>query len=203
MTADSDSDGDMTMHKLDIWERQGFDVSGLRRLLQESPESAGTAILRFEEVVQRLVNLETELVRLDASGFETEVEELRSKVTDPKRLGEVTRGVIHLREMMKAKERDGRRRREIVEVIAAYERQGYKMEGVRKVLDGPITELELALSVFEDQVAIIQGMKAKLGPLKGKGRDSEVEAIELMLFDTGNIEEASEALDRLEKRMGH
>jgi hypothetical protein len=192
----------LTVHKLDIWERQGFDVSGLRRLLQESPESAGTAILRFEEVVQRLVNLETELVRLDARGFETEVEELRSKVTDPKRLGEVARGVIHLRERVKAKERDGRRRREITDVIAGYEREGFKMESVRKSLDGPITDLELKLSVFEDQVAIIKGIKARLGPLKGKGRDSEVEAIELMLFDIDNIEEASEALDRLEKRMG-
>ena len=201
MTADG-TDGEMTMHKFDIWERQGFDVSGLRRLLQESPDSAGTAIIRFEEVVQRLVNLEMELVRLDARGFETEIEELRGKVTDPKRLGEVARGVIHLRERVKAKERDERRRKEIGQVIADYEREGYRMESVRKVLDEPITDLELALSVFEDQVAIIKGMKSKLGPLKGKGRDSEVEAIELMLFDIENIEEASEALDRLEKRMG-
>ena len=69
----------------------------------------------YERKIQRLKQLERELISLDTKGFENEVRAIRSKIKDPDSVNQVEREISELKQKIEARER---RRKESVKVLS-------------------------------------------------------------------------------------
>lgn len=190
------------LHKMEIWTKQGFDTSGLATVLRQEHrdmEAVDRLFWRFEKMVERVVNMEKELLQLSVPDYEVEIEALRELMTDPKRFGEVARRYHHLVHAIRAHKREGQRRGELRETIERYRDMGFKVDSVQTAFDGDLQSLEVAVSELEDAVIILQDLQSSLEDLDPTGREERFEYVRRLLYNPEKVADAMDELDALER----
>lgn len=189
------------LYKMEIWTKQGFDTSGLATVLRQEHRDMDTVdklFWRFEKMVERVVNMEKDLFRLSTPEFETEVEALRDIMTDPTRLGEVSRKYHHLVERINNFKREGQRRRELKETVDRFRDMGYKVDYLPP-FDGDLKQFEVAVSELEDATIILQDLEQSLTSIDPTGREERIEFVRRLLYDPERLSEAMDEVEALER----
>jgi hypothetical protein len=189
-------------HKLDIWTRQGFDTTGLSEVMakeEKNVKDVDKLFWRFEKMVERVVNMEKDLLMISIPEFEVEIESLRTVMTDPKRLGEFSRKYHHLVERINNFKKEAQRRRELTETIERYKDMGYKVDPLMSMVEGDLRSLEIAVSELEDSVIILQDMEQRLNNVDPSGREERVEYVRTLLYDPERLSDAMDEVESLER----
>ncbi len=189
--------------RIGLWERMGFNVQGLRETLASGDAEPAEVLTRFEDLVRRSVRLEAELVRLASGEFELEAEEIRSMVTDPRRLGEARRRVEYLKEWGRLHEKEEGRRGQLKNRIEKLAQEGYVVDPLRGKADGDLDALELALSEVEDAVVVLTDLTERLNGLDPTADPIRLIDTRRMLRDPSRVAEAMAEVEDLEKRLPH
>lgn len=89
--------------KLDSWEKRGYDVSMLKETLKEDQDRARVVFRNFEEDVKKLKILEEILDSMETSGYEEEVQAIKSKFKNPEMNLAIEADIERLREKIEEK----------------------------------------------------------------------------------------------------
>jgi len=90
--------------KLKLWENRGYDVTELAKALKGDTEKARGMFRTFDEDVKKLKILEEILDSMETSGFEDEVQAIRSKFSKPEMNLAIEADIERLREKIEEKE---------------------------------------------------------------------------------------------------
>jgi len=189
-------------HKLDIWTKQGFETTGLAEVMakeEKNVKDVDKLFWRFEKMVERVVNMEKDLLMLSIPEFEVEIEALRMIMIDPTRLGEVSRKYHHLVERINNFKKDTQRRRELTETIGRYKDMGYKVGPLQSMVEGDLRPLEITVSELEDSVIILQDMEQRLNNVDPSGREDRIEYVRTLLYDPERLSDAMDEIESLER----
>lgn len=89
--------------KLKLWENRGYDVTELEKVLKGDTEKARDVFRTFEEDVKKLKILEEILDSMETSGFEDEVQAIKSKFKKPEMNLAIEADIERLREKVEEK----------------------------------------------------------------------------------------------------
>ncbi len=82
--------------RLFVWEMKGFDVSRLKKVIDENIESVTSEFISFTTYVQRLVELQKRYGMLDVRDFPEDANSIESKLFSPYRVVEVEAEIANL-----------------------------------------------------------------------------------------------------------
>ncbi|MFQ5909366.1 MAG: chromosomal replication initiator protein DnaA [Thermoplasmata archaeon] len=89
--------------KLESWEKRGYDVSKLEKVLEGDMEKAREIFRNFEEDVKKLKILEEILDSMETGGFEEEVQAVKAKFRNPEMNLAIEADIERLRERIEEK----------------------------------------------------------------------------------------------------
>ncbi|MFQ6127848.1 MAG: chromosomal replication initiator protein DnaA [Thermoplasmata archaeon] len=89
--------------KLESWEKRGYDVSKLEKVLEGDLEGARDVFRNYEEDVKKLKILEEILDSMETDGFDEEVQAIKSKFANPEMNLAIEADIERLREKIEEK----------------------------------------------------------------------------------------------------
>ncbi|MEM4729540.1 MAG: DUF835 domain-containing protein [Thermoplasmata archaeon] len=187
------------------WGEQGYDVSPLKALSAAPYEELRAEFERFEAAIQRLRELREELLLMDTTGFEGEVEAIKSRLMSPARVSELEDDIFrlkilierHRKEERRRKEEEERARAELASKIEAWKAEGFDVSGLQGWEGWPLERAREAVAAFERDVAELKRLEGELALLPLKDADAERARLMPLLRDVSKLKEARAELARL------
>ncbi len=198
--------------KMEEWRAQGYNTERLERALaKDDTDYISKEFLVFKIRLQKLEELKEEIniMVLSAEDFAPQVEGLRPLLKDVDKISEIRERISALkakidqaREERRRKEEQERKVREELGVkLLGWASQGYKIEELEKVFDGPLDVVQTVFDEFERTINKVNRLKQELGALETRGYEGEVGLISSKLGDGKRVVEAEEELELLKEKI--
>lgn len=197
---------------------QGMDTSRLEKALADPDiEVAAKAFVEYDQRLAGLAAAWNRLYTIDFRGFESDYQEIYSRLRDPFALEELNsmldrleKAVKERRESeMKAQEEERKKREEdlkrynLEQVIMSWKSRGYATEELEALLkEGDIEKTREAVAKFESEVRRLWEIGRRLMAMDLRGFEEEAKVIQAMLYDVTKVEEAETKLGVLEAKVG-
>lgn len=194
--------------KLRAWNSAGYNTSSLGAVLNEPLDAARKEFERFEAAIRKLHDLNEELILMDTAGFESEVEAIRSRLSQPARVNEVEDDIFRLKILIERRRKEERRKKEEEErarsdLDARIDRlrsEGYDLSRLgRADLRAP-AELRAELEALEKDVAALKELELELATVNPRGVESELERLKARLKNPAQLAELRADIGALKKR---
>lgn len=182
--------------KLNLWGSKGYIVINIKNKLDEKIESAEKAFEDFENIINKLKELQNKFESFTITGFEVLGNSIKSKLNNPNNISELVEEMADLENKIKAREK---RRMELKERIEGWKQEGFVVTKLENLID---VNLDTAWNVFTTLTDEIQALKAfekKLTSLEIKRHESEAESIKRLLKDPDAVKEVEKQLSELEE----
>ena len=177
--------------KLRDWNAQGYNTGQLGAVLDGPPEGVRSEFERFESSITKLRGLREELLLMDTTGFEGEVESIRSRLMAPTRVNEVEDDIFRLKILIERRRKEDRRRKEEDERTRGELRTRFaqwKSDGlITTKLEGWETlsaaQARTLFETFEKDVASLREFETELSTYVTRGYEEEVARLRKLLRD--------------------
>jgi hypothetical protein len=205
---DEDKLRDELRAKLRGWNSAGYNTSSLGAVLNEPLETARKEFERFEAAIQKLRDLNDELILMDTAGFESEVEGIRSRLSQPSRVNEVEDDIFRLKILIERRRKEERRKREdderaradLTARIDRWRSEGYDISRLGRASGLPPTELRAELDAFEKDVAALKEFETELLTINPRGVEAELDRLRAKLKNPAMLGELRADIASLKKR---
>ncbi len=169
--------------QLQEWVKQGYNVSSLRAVLARDQETILSTFKHYEKQVARLLKLESELERLDTSGFEEATDEIRQLLTDPSNLGRAGNLLASLKDKVAERDAERVRREELLAQADQWRKSGYILEDLGALADSNAKDLEAAVMAAHRWVEGQEVLAAELEGYRILGLGAEVDEVLPLRYD--------------------
>ena len=198
--------------KMEEWRAQGYNTERLERALaKDDTDYISKEFLVFKIRLQKLEELKEEIniLVLSAEDFAPQVEGLRPLLKDVDKISEIRERISALKAKID-QAREERRRKEELErkvreelgtKLLGWASQGYNIEELEKVFEGPLDVVQSAFDEFERTINKVNRLRQELGALETKGYEGEVALISSKLGDAKRVVEAEEELALLKEKI--
>jgi chromosomal replication initiator protein DnaA len=183
---------------LETWSGEGFDVSRIAPLFEETLETLEPEFVKLEQDITKLKEIGSQIESMDTKGVESVVDQLKEKLTNPDAVAEVEQGFTELQTKI---EQAGAIRNDLKTKLEAWKEQGLDVEALEPALDGDLGEAETAFTEFEGNLQKLEAFKTKLESLEAPGFEDDVEAIKSKLTDVSAIEEIEKMMGELDEKI--
>jgi DNA repair exonuclease SbcCD ATPase subunit len=198
--------------KMEEWRAQGYNTERLERALsKDDTDFISKEFLVFKIRLQKLEELKEEIniLVLSAEDFTSEVDGLRPLLKDVDKISEIRERISTLKARID-QAREGRRRKEEAErkvreelgaKLMGWATQGYNVEELERVFDGPLDVVQTVFDEFERTINKVNRIREELAALDHKGYEGEVGLIASKLGDVRRVVEAQEELELLKEKV--
>jgi len=195
--------------KLSDWTGQGYITLPLSAVVEGPLDEARREFERFETAVRKLRELKEELLLMDISGFETEVDSIRSRLMAPSRVSELEDDLFRLKILIERRRKEERRKREeddrsrtdLGARVAQWRSEGFNT----RRLDGWETlsgaQARANFESFEKDVAALREIEGELGMVSQRGLEDDIARLRRLLRDVESLPEAKTELAELRARL--
>jgi hypothetical protein len=202
------------VEKLTEWVSEDFRGGVLERLEQviardKDMVTVRTAFKVFESEVARVRELREVLDTLDATGFEAEVEEIRTSLGDIDRLDQVEQEMMALlrkielkhEEEEKRKIETDQKRKEFWDQIKAWEEEGFIVDNLKDIMDEELSVMRRNFVVYRIRIQKLREIRKKIEEITDETFLPEVNDILPLLRDVEKISEVEEKTAGLDSKM--
>jgi chromosomal replication initiator protein DnaA len=186
--------------KITALKEDGFVVTKIEGLFDESFNTLRDAFISFLDNVQKLKDIEVKLNEMSAPGHEDEITSLKEQLKDPENLPDIEQKLSGLEEAIS---KESELRNEINSKLNTWEEEGYEVSFFRENLSAPLDELEKLYSETEDNIKKLHTLGEQLDSLDILGHDEEAQKIKAQLKKPNAIVETeqmmAEFIDVLDK----
>jgi hypothetical protein len=194
--------------RLAEWTTQGYITLPLSAVVEGPLDEARREFDRFNAAVRRLQDLKEELLLMDTSGFETEVESIRSRLMAPSRVSEVEDDIFRLKILIERRRKEERRRREeddrwrsdLSGRLAQWRSDGFDTRRLEGWEGLPAAEAGARFEAFEKDASALRDIEGELAMLSPKGIEADVARLKGLLRDVGALAQARAELAELRTR---
>ena|GEM_PF-5985819 len=198
--------------KMEEWRAQGYNTERLERALsKDDTDYISKEFLVFKIRLQKLEELKEEIniMVLSAEDVAPQVEGLRPLLKDVDKISEIRERISALKakidqareERRKKEELERKVREELGVKLLGWASQGYNIEVLEKVFDGPLDVVQTVFDEFERTMNKVNRLRQELGALDTKGYEGEVGLISSKLGDAKRVVEAEEELELLKEKI--
>ncbi|MBM4248771.1 MAG: DUF835 domain-containing protein [Euryarchaeota archaeon] len=195
--------------KLARWTSEGYVTSDLAQSVEGTLDEAHRDFERFEGALRKLGELREELLLMDTTGFETEVESIRTRLNAPARVSELEDDIFRLKILIERRRKEERRRQAEEERsrtdfharLDQWAAEGFSTGRLAGWEGLPPGEARRLFEQFEKDASELREIEAELGMISQPGLDDEVAAARTLLRDVERLPEARQALQGLRSRL--
>ncbi|MGQ9582423.1 MAG: DUF835 domain-containing protein [Thermoplasmatota archaeon] len=191
--------------KMREWAELGFNTAPLAKLSTAPYETLKEEFERFEAAVQKLKEIGDELLLMDTTGFEAEVDAIRSRLNSPAHVSEVEDDIFRLKILIERRRKEERRRREeeeraraeMASKLALWSSEGFDLSPLHGHEGWPLHRAMEAFSDFERGVKELKELEGELALLPLKDPEAERKRLGPLLRDVRRVEEAQREVGKL------
>jgi len=198
--------------KMEEWKAKGYNVDRLvRALVRDDTDFISKEFLVFKIRLQKLEDLREELnvIALSAKDFAGEVEAIRDLLKDVDAISEIRERISELKAKIDEKRAEARRfeeeERELREILGTnltqWATQGYIVEELESVFEGPLDVVQAAFEEFERSITKMNSIREDLETIDTSGFEGDVALIHSKLSDVRRLVEAEEDLEVLREKV--
>jgi hypothetical protein len=179
-------------------EVMGYNVVPLRRIYAMGDfEVARHSVETYKQNIEKIKELKAHLERLDITGFEHEIEEVRELMTDPSKVWKIEETIKGIENKINSETEREKKFQALEAKLRAWEAEGYNTAYLYEVLTQDIAIIEEAFATFEANLARLKNLERRLNKVDTSRCQAETARIREMLKDTNRVDEAEAAMKDL------
>jgi hypothetical protein len=195
-------------NKLKEWTSIGFGTGRLATVLAGPLDAVKKDFEQFEASIQKLKELREELLVMNISGFEKEVDAMRPRFLEPDKVNDLEDDIFRLRILIERRNKEDRRRKEDDEKVTGelqkrldrWRSEGFDVTRVQEYHKRPTLQAAADFESFEKSVNALKELEGELSLVPPKGNESEILRIRNMLRSPERLQDAREAFAVLRRR---
>ena len=184
------------MEQVNAWKSSGLIVEKIEGVMGETLDTIEPIFSEFQAGVEKIQELAGKLGELDASGFESSVEAIKGKLTNPDLVGEVEKEIAELEENIKEQET---RKDELKKRIEGWREEGYKVDKLEAAIEGDFGKAWEEFTKFVDDIHTLKEFAGKLEGLDATGFDDQKNVLLEKLKDPDMIPQLENEIAALEQ----
>jgi hypothetical protein len=194
--------------RLADWTSQGYLTLPLSTIVEGPLEEARREFERFDTAVRKLKDLKEELLLMDTTGFEAELESIRPRLMAPSRVSEVEDDVFRLKILIERRRKEERRKREeddryrtdLSGRLSQWRGEGFDTRRLAGWEGLPAAEARSRFEAFEKDVQAMRDIEGELGTLPQRGIEADIARVRGLLRDLESLPQARSELATLRAR---
>jgi len=202
--ADDPEERQNLRNELLAWKKEGYNVNRLEKVIEGDLTTAWDEFTLFMDDVESLKSLRERLSNLSTKGYEDEFRSIEKKIYDPDQAEAVEKEIIELERKIKEKEmaakEDDEQRKDLLNELEDWKKEGYNISRLEKVLEGDISKAWDVFTGYMEDVENLNKLKDRLSQLDTKDFEKEAKEIQQGFTDPDRVKEISEKLEALEEK---
>jgi chromosomal replication initiator protein DnaA len=184
--------------QINTWKSAGLNVEKIEGIMSEPLESIESVFKEFQAGVEKIQELTNKLGELNIKGFESTVEGIKTKLTNPDLSDEAEKDIDDLEENIKEQKT---RKEELKKRIEGWREEGYMVDKLEAAIEGDFGLAWEEFTKFVDDVQTLKELLGKLQDLDAVGFDDQKNVILEKLKDPDKIPELENDIADLEQKI--
>lgn len=185
------------MEKITEFEGMGYNVEGLKKALNDSPEKLEAYFNTFSAGVAEVEEIKRKIKELEIYGHDQEIEAILVDCADLEKLQSVRDAYENLKAVA---EREADIRNNLLADLQKYADEGYEVTSImERIKSAPISESEEIVKNVAQQIERLKAVSEAINSMTIKGHTAELDAIKAIIKNPADVDEVEEKFNELKK----